>query len=170
MARYQYETSPRKLEPQYEPKKKKRQKIDVQNNDQDKKQEEHKKQEKLQKKRRKKIVLLLLGIFAVLFVISYRNSLINESFTKVKSLKEELALVEKENEQLQVNIESSTNLQNVEQAAINQLGMQKLTNDQKVYISLPKQDFVEPGTEDVTKQNEENWFQKILEEIKNIWR
>ena len=60
-------------------------------------------------------------------------------------------------------------MQNVEQAAKDQLGMQKLTNDQKVYISLPKQDFVEPGTEDVTKQSEENWFQKILEEIKNIW-
>ena len=169
MARYQYETSPRKLEPEYEPKKKKRQKVNVQKNDQIKKQEEQKKQENLQRKRRQRIVLLLLATFAVLFVISYRNSLINENFAKVKSLKEELALVEKENEQLKVNIESSTNLQNVEQAAKDQLGMQKLTNDQKVYISLPKQDFVEPGTEDVTKQSGENWFQKILEEIKNIW-
>ena len=114
MARYQYETSPRKLEPEYEPKKKKRQKVNVQKNDQIKKQEEQKKQENLQRKRRQRIVLLLLATFAVLFVISYRNSLINENFAKVKSLKEELALVEKENEQLQVNIESSTNFCNFE--------------------------------------------------------
>ena len=54
-----------------------------------------------------------------------------------------MSSLEKENEQLKVNIENSVNLNNIEQAAKEKLGMQKLTNKQAVYVSLPKKDYIE---------------------------
>lgn len=86
--------------------------------------------------------------------ISYRNSQINESFNQVQNLKKQLALLEKENEQTKVNIENSQNLSFIEQEAKTKLGMQKLTNKQTVYISLPKKDYVESATEEVKIEKE----------------
>ena len=41
--------------------------------------------------------------------------------------------------------------------------MQKLDNTQKIYVSLPKKDYVEPSTEKVVIDNVElSWFQKII--------
>ena len=101
-------------------------------------------------------------IFASLFVISYRNSLINESFNENEQLKTNLASLEKENEQLKVNLENSLNLTNIEKLAEEKLGMQKLDNSQKVYVSLDKKDYVEPASEKVVIEDNENWFTKIL--------
>ena len=142
---YQYETSPRKLEPEYNPKKKKKVKS---------KQNQSKKSAKLiQQERRKKFrqTLTVLAIFVVLVAISYRNSQINESFSKVQNLKTDLAAVQKENEQLEVNIENSLNLNNIEQAAKEKLGMQKLTNRQTVYVELPKQEYVKSAKEEIAQ-------------------
>lgn len=155
---YQYETSPRKLEPEYEPQK----------NPYAKKKpstlkKKNQKQQKRHLKSHVKAVMYIGIIFAVLFVISYRNSLINESFSKNEKLKSTLAMTEKENEQLQVNIENSLNLSNIEKIAKEKLGMQRLDNSQKVYVSLPKKDYVEPAVEEVViEETEENWFQKII--------
>ncbi len=43
-------------------------------------------------------------------------------------------LLQKENEQLKVNIENSLNLNNIEKAAKEKLGMKKLDNNQKTYM------------------------------------
>ena len=40
--------------------------------------------------------------------------------------------------------------------------MQKLDNAQKVYVSLPKKDYVEPATEDVIENENSNWFENIF--------
>lgn len=45
--------------------------------------------------------------------------------------------------------------------------MQKLDNKQKIYINLQKRDYVEPATEKVVIE-EQNWFQQIIQSIKNI--
>ena len=45
--------------------------------------------------------------------------------------------------------------------------MQKLTNKQTVYVTLPKRDYVEPATEEVVKQDEKNWFQQFVDKIFN---
>lgn len=158
---YQYETSPRKLEPEYEPQKnpyaKKRPSTLK------KKKYQTQKKPKRQLKSHVKAVMYIGVIFAVLFAISYRNSLINESFTKNEKLKATLAVTQKENEQLQVNIENSLNLSNIEKLAKEKLGMQKLDNSQKVYVSLPKKDYVEPAVEKVVLDDSEiSWFQKII--------
>jgi len=172
---YQYETSPRKLEPEYRPnkpnKKKQSQKL---NNDKNKTQLKKtnlqiKKEKALENKKAKaKLIIYMLIIFAAFFVITYRNSQIDESFMKVKSMQAELALLQKENEQLKVSIENSFNLSTIEQQAKELLGMQKLEDSQKEYISLPKKDFVEPVSEKIIIE-EDNWYQKLLKMITNLW-
>ncbi len=156
---YQYETSPRKLEPEYEPQKnpyvkKKSTTLKQKNNKQVK--------TKLHLKSHIKTVMFIGMIFSVLLAISYRNSLINESFNKNAELKNALATTQKENEQLQVNIENNLNLSNIEKLAKEKLGMQKLDNSQKVYVSLPKKDYVEPAVEEVVIDQETSLFQKII--------
>ena len=100
----------------------------------------------------------------------YQNSLITESFNHKEDLKKNLSAIEKENEQLQVNIEKSLNLNNVEQSAKEMLGMQKLDNSQKVYVSIPKEDYVESETEKIIVEEETNWFDKLIEAIKSIFK
>ena len=159
--RYQYETSPRKLEPEYEPIK----------NPYSKKKSTviKKKQEKIQHKRhikdQIKTVIYIGLIFASFVVISYRNSLINESFNENEKLKSNLAAIQKENEQLKVNLENSLNLSNIEKMAEKKLGMQKLDNSQKVYVSLDKEDYVEPASEKVVMVEEKSWFEELLDAL-----
>ena len=103
MARYQYETSPRKLEPRYKNTpntKNKKKKLEVVKNESRKKQEISKKE----KARRRSQICSVLVIFALLVVISYRNSLITEEFKAIQSLKSDLSNIEKENKQLEVSI------------------------------------------------------------------
>ena len=161
-ARYQYETSPRKLEPEYG-REKKNQKIKVV--------KDLPKQEikisKEQKMRHRKATLLVLAIFAVLLTISYRNTQINEKFNEMQTLKTELTSLQKENEQLQVTIENSLNLSNIEKQAKEKLGMQKLTNKQTVYVSLPKKDYIESATEKVEISDNKNWFEKFVDKLFN---
>lgn len=161
---YQYETSPRKLQPEYDPrrnpykqKKSSTQKIKKVN-------EQNKTKRKLKPK--VKLVFYIAVCFGILFAISYQNSLITENFNKKEDLKKNLSAIEKENEQLKVNIEKSLNLNNVEQSAKELLGMQKLDNSQKIYVSLPKKDYIETTTEGVIIEEETTSFLEKL--IKNI--
>jgi len=155
MARYQYETSPRKIETQY---KKKDVKRKISKNTQIQK----------QPKNRAVQIIKVLAIFFILLTISYRNSLINERFTDIKKLKSELALIEKENEQLKVNIESQMNLNTVEQKAKDELGMQKQTKNQTRYVNIEKTDFIEPAVEEVVIEEKETFITKIINMITNI--
>ena len=157
---YQYETSPRKLEPEYRP---------IENPYKNKKTTTKKKATTNNKKSVKhalkpkiKVALYIAAGFAILFTISYRNSLITERFNQKEKLKQDVAAVQKENEQLKVNIESSLNLNNVEQQAKEKLGMQKLDNSQKIYINLPKKDYIESAAEEVVIDENLNIWQKII--------
>lgn len=160
---YQYETSPRKLQPEYKPNKNRNRNKNKNNkksvhtsNDSNKNKSTKKVNQKL-----RAVKYLTIGFF-ILFAISYRNSVINESFKEKEKLKKELSAIQKTNEQLQVNIENSLNLNNVEQSAKEKLGMQKPTNSQKVYVSLPKKDYIRPATEEVLVEEEMSWFEKII--------
>ena len=162
--RYQYETSPRKLEPDIR-KEKKKQNIKVVKD----LPKQDVKLSKEQKRKHRNATLLVIAIFAVLFTISYRNTQINEKFNEIQTLRTELSSLQKENEQLQVTIENSLNLSNIEKQAKEKLGMQKLTNKQTVYVSLPKKDYIESATEkvEISDSNEGNWFQKFVDKIFN---
>lgn len=167
---YQYETSPRKLEPEYKPKRKKTNTKSNNDKTQVKKTNlQIKKEKELKNKEFKaKFIIYMLLMFSAFFVITYRNSQIDESFMKVKSMQAELALLQKENEQLKVSIENSFNLSTIEQQAKELLGMQKLEDSQKEYITLPKKEFIEPVSEKIIIQ-EDNWYQKLIKIITNLW-
>ena len=168
--KYQYETSPRKLEPEYAPKKnnykgkkstarktiKKENKID---------------KKKIQEERRqhRKMIMYVILAFSILFAISYRNAQIDENFEKVQDYKKELAAVEKENSQLELAIESNLNLSNIEQQAKELLGMQKLTNQQIVYVNLEKDDHIESVAESVNIE-EESFIDKVINTVKSLFK
>ena len=159
--KYQFETSPRKIESDYNyqsenyptkktaPKTKKKTIISSKN-------------ETVNKKDRIKMIISILAVFSAVFTISYRNSKIDESFSKNEELKKAYLAVEKENEQMKVEIENSLNYNNIEQQAKEQLGMQKLSNKQTVYVNLPKKDYVEHRAEEVTVKEEKNIFKNII--------
>lgn len=165
-SRYEYETSPRKIDPNVQRRKRqqpRKEKIKVV--------EDLPKQDvklsKAQKKRQTKSTLAVIGIFIVLLTVSYRNSQINEKFNSLQKLKKELSSIQKENEQLEVNIANSVNLNTIEKLAKEKLGMQKLTNKQTVYITLPKKDYVESASEEIVVEEEKNWFEKLIDNIFN---
>ena len=167
--KYEYETSPRKLKPEQLPNKsipkKKKSTLDV-------KKLEKNKAEKIKNEKKKKFKLTLyvcLG-FAMLFAMSYRYSLINEQFNNVQKLKKELATIQKENERLQIDVESDLNLSNIEQSAKEMLGMQKLDSRQTIYVALDKKDYVQPAAAQVVITEEENNFQKAISYIKGFFK
>jgi len=166
--RYQYETSPRKLEPEYTPiknpyktKKTTARKV--------KKTSNNNRAKQLKKQQNKAIKYLLVG-FAIIFGICYRNSQIDENFAAVQDLKEEVAEVEKQNAQLEISIENGLNLNNLEQEAKEKLGMQKLNSNQTIYITLPKTDYIEPAAEQVVIEETQSGIKGIISGIGNIFK
>lgn len=161
---YEYGTTPRKIEPSNKPTKTKKREIQKQIEINER---QRKEALKLEKRKHNKNVAFVIAIFLILLTISYRSSLINEKFNELQTAKEKLASIEKTNGQLQVNIESSLNLSNVEESAKEKLGMQKLDNGQKVYVTLDKKDYVEGATTDIdlTEDSNDSWFQKIMNKI-----
>ena len=172
---YQYDTNPRKLKPEYErerkrvqkkhPAKKKvsttKSKVTVNN--------KKEQQVKLEIKSKIFLVIKCFIMFAILFLIIFRNSQRNESFAMIQSLKAQMTSIQKENDQLEVSIQNSININNIEQAAKEKLGMQKRTNKQTRYINLSKKDYVEPKSEKVIFEQETNWWTNIIKNIKNIF-
>ena len=161
--KYQYETSPRTLKPEYEPKKNPYTKKKSSTF----KQKKQKIQEKKHIKPNVKAVLYVLIGFTILFAISYRNSLITASFNETEDLKKQLSSLQKENAQLEINIQNSLNLSNIEKSASSLLGMKKLDESQKVYVNLPKKDYVEPASEQVVVTEEKAWYEKLWDSIIN---
>ncbi len=163
---YNYDTSPRKIEPTFEDTSVKETKqVKNENKIRAKKQQQSK--AKQTKKNLTNIFYLFTG-FAILLTISYRYAVINSSFTEKESLKGELAELQKSNQQLKVSIEQGTNINNIEQEAKEKLGMQKLDNNQKVYINLDKSDYVESSIDIQSEDELETWWSKLLKDIFNI--
>lgn len=167
--KYQYETSPRKLEPEYTP---------IKNPYKSKKTTARKietvpkkniREAQIKKQKRKAIKYLIVG-FIILFGMSYRSSQIDENFAKIQDLKQELAEVEKQNAQLEISIENGLNLNNLEQEAKEQLGMQKLNSKQTTYITLPKTDYIEQAAEEVIIEENQGVIKGIISGIGNIFK
>lgn len=168
---YQFETSPKKLQPEYEPEKhehkvKTNKKVKTQIQNPRANQNRASKQDF--NKKVKFICYILFG-FTVLFTISYRNSIINEKFNEKESLKAELAEIQKINEQLEVSVENELNLTTVEKLAKQKLGMSKLNNSQKIYVSLQKKEYVESKSENIMIDKEQNMYEQITDKLKDLF-
>lgn len=162
--KYQYETSPRKMQPQRGTKRQRKQNTL-------KLVEEQRENIKITKEeynKRVKIIGIVILAFAMLLVISLRNSKINESFSDIKTMETNLALLDKENEQARVSIENGLNLNNIEKQAKENLGMQKIMTSQTKYISLDKKDYIAPVADDFIVE-EESVFKKMMDIIGNMF-
>ena len=160
---YEYGTTPKKIKPSENNKKQ---------NKYNKQLEINKKQRqeaiKLEKKRHNQNVAFIIAVFLILLVISYRSSLINEKFSNIQKNKSTLASLQKTNDQLKVSIEESLNLKNVDATAKEKLGMQKLDNEQKVFVSLDKKDYIVASNEEINivqSEEETNWFINLFNKI-----
>ena len=167
---FQYETSPRKLQPEYEPNKNpyKKKKSSLSKTKANSNKQQKKSVAKKKNKYNYKPVAYIMITFAMLFTISYRYSLINEQHNAKEEIKSKVSAVQKENEQLKVSIENSLNLSSVAKAAEDKLGMQKLDNNQKIYLDLQKKDYVEPASEEVIINDNISWFERILNTLTQI--
>lgn len=163
---YQYETSPRKLQPEYRPNKRRNFEEERKQKEEQLKRAKQKRIELQQRKRRyHKNIGIIIGVFLVLLAISYRNSLITEKFNEIQDQKSQLAMLDKTNSQLEVSIEESISLNNVEKEAKDKLGMQKLENDQKVYVNLDKKDYTESVKDEIATDDNTNWFANFINKI-----
>ena len=168
--RYQYETSPRKIRPEYNPKKKTtKRETRSEKEAREKRELEEKKQKEMQLKQEKrqhhKNIALVLAMFLLLLTVSYRNSLITERFSEIQDKKQELSAIQKTNEQTAVSIEGSINLKSLEKSATDKLGMQKLENSQKVYVTLPKEDYTESATQEIAEESNSNWIENLIAKL-----
>ena len=166
-AKYQYGTNPRKVDPDYNRRTKK-----VPQKRQLKIVEDLPRQQikvsKEQRRRQLKMTVTVVGLFLLLLTISCRNSQIDKQFNQIQEQKKQLAELQKENEQLRVSIENSLNLSNIEKVAKEELGMQKLSSKQTVYVTLPKKDYVESASEKVVIDEDKSWWEKIVDKIFNF--
>ena len=165
--KYQYGTSPRKIEPDYDRRTKKTQQRSRLKIVKDKPRQQVK-ISKEQKMKQLKMTVTVVGLFLLLLTISCRNSQIDKQFNQIQDQKKQLAALQKENEQLKVSIENSVNTSNIEKVAKEELGMQKLSSKQTVYVTLPKKDYVESASEKVVINEEKNWLEKIFDKIFNF--
>lgn len=162
--KYQYGTSPRKLEPEYTRKSKQKTKRKQLKVVEDLPRKQVKISEE-QKQRQFKMTVFVVGLVLALLTISCRNSQIDKQFNQIQDQKKQLAALQKENEQLKVSIENSVNISNIEKIAKEELGMQKLNSKQTVYVTLPKKDYVESASEKVIIEQNKNWFEKLADKI-----
>ena len=162
---YQYETSPRKYEPEYTPKKSKKTEVKrkTSKKEQEKiKIEKQKEKRKLEKKQKAKQMIIVFAVFGMLLTVSYREISIMEMFNQKKDLENQLALVEKENGQIEKSIkeeESKLDWNKIKQIATEELGMQK---KEEISVDLNKTDNVEVQNTYI-KDNKENIIEKIIE-------
>ena len=157
---YQYDTNPRKLKPEYEPVKKEYPKKSTA------RKVNRKEEAKRRRRLHRKVISYIALCFSALFVISYRYSMIDDTYAALDDKKVELAAVEKEATQLEANIESGLNLGKIEEEAKETLGMKKLSTEQIVYVTLPKTDHVETSSEEVKSSDfEGNWIMQIINKI-----
>lgn len=169
MAYYEYETSPRKIRPEFERETyykvpEARKKVNTQSQ-----KKTVKKANKVEHSMVFKYCAISMCIFTILLALIYSDSRVDEAFSKIQTLKTEMSKLQKENDQLEIGIQNSLNLNNIEQAAKEMLGMQKLSSKQIVYINLSKEDYVLPTTETVIIEDNTSLFIKIKNFIRDVF-
>lgn len=168
-ASYQYGTSPRKYESEYTNRKstskttsKKVETKKAQKKPTVKKSAEKQKAKKAQERKSKLgQMVLVFAIFGMLLTLSYREIAIMEMFNQKKDLENQLAVIEKENGQVEKSItevESALDWNSIQQKATDELGMQKKTGTP---VDLEKSDNVETSSQFI-KEEETSLVEKII--------
>lgn len=165
---YQYETSPRKYEPEYTPKKTTRKNVEkrqISKNRTTKTKYQTAKNKKVQeKKKQAKQIIIVAVIFGMLLAVSYREISIMEMFNQKKKMENNLAVIEKENGQVEKSIrevESTLDWNKIKQVATDELGMKTKSG---LPLELEKSDNVETENK-LIKEEKTNWLEEIIKKI-----
>ena len=123
--------------------------------------EKQRTQKAKQKKSRVLQVVAVLAVFGMLLALSYREITIMEMFNQKKNMENQLAIIQKENGQIEKSIkeeESKLNWNEIKKTASEQLGMQiKVATP----VDLEKLDNVETTTK-LIKKEETNFVEEII--------
>ena len=158
---YQYGTSPRKYEPEYSPKKTKKTTTKQVPKKQTTKKKAVKNQTKQNARIKTKMIFAVIMVFGMLLTISYREIALMEMFNQKKGLENKLAVIDKENGQIDKNIkeiESTLDWNKIKQVATEQLGMEAKA---VIPIDLEKTDFIEKD-EKLLKEEKQSLFEKVF--------
>lgn len=162
---YQYDTNPRKYEIEYPVRqtvKKKEQSKKISKKEAERIRIQNQKKQKAEERKRKvRQVIVIFAIFGMLLTVSYREISIMEMFNQNKELEGQLALIEKENGQVEKSIkevESTLDWNKIKQIATEELGMQSKTG---TVIDLEKKDNVETEYKFI-KEDETSVLEKIV--------
>ena len=159
---YQYETSPRKYEPEYTTRKTtKKQTPKVSKKEIEKRLEKERAKKAEERKKKAKQIFAVVFVFIMLLTVSYREIQIMEMFDQKKEQEDKLALIEKENGQVEKNIkeeESKLEWNTIKQRATEELGIEVKTG---IPINLEKSDNVETENTYI-KEDETSWLEKIV--------
>ena len=166
---YQYGTSPRKYDIEYTTTAKQVKSKTNQKQVQTKPKELKNKTSKTEAKKnvqegksRALQVVVVLAIFGMLLTVSYREIAIMEMFNQKKNLENNLAVIQKEDGQVEKSIkevESTLDWNSIQQKATEQLGMQKKAGTP---VDLDKSDNVETSSK-LIKEESSNIIDKIIE-------
>ena len=166
---YQYGTSPRKYDIEYTTTAKQVKSKTKQKQIQTKPKELKNKTPKTEAKKnvqegksRALQVVVVLAIFGMLLTVSYREIAIMEMFNQKKNLENNLAVIQKEDGQVEKSIkevESTLDWNSIQQKATEQLGMQKKAGTP---VDLDKSDNVETSSK-LIKEESSSIIDKIIE-------
>ena len=166
---YQYGTSPRKYDIEYTTTAKQVKSKTKQKQVQTKPKELKNKTTKTEAKKnvqegksRALQVVVVLAIFGMLLTVSYREIAIMEMFNQKKNLENNLAVIQKEDGQVEKSIkevESTLDWNSIQQKATEQLGMQKKAGTP---VDLDKSDNVETSNK-LIKEESSSIIDKIIE-------
>ena len=166
---YQYGTSARKFETEYPTRiakknttAKKAEDSKVEKKSYAKKRIEKQRTQKAKERKNKLLqVVSVLIVFGMLLALSYREIAIMEMFNQKKNLENQLAVIQKENGQVEKSIkevESTLDWNKIQQIASEKLGMQAKV---ATAIDLEKADNVET-THKFIKEEETNFIENII--------
>ena len=111
-----------------------------------------------------KQILIVIGIFIMLLIVSFREISIMEMFNNKKKMENNLALIQKENGQVEKDIkaqESKLDWNMIKQKATEELGMQEAN---KIAIELDKSDNVEKEVT-LIKADNTSFLEKLIEKF-----
>lgn len=108
----------------------------------DKKAEKEKLRQQKLKAARRKLALYMIVFFIAMFAILFRYVRIYDLHSDVASQTKKLETIRMENEQTKLTIENMTDKTKIQEYAENELGLQKITSTQTVYLNPTKENYM----------------------------
>ena len=110
------------------------------------------------------VVVTVLCALAVAFSVLYSKLEISDYTTMISEAKSEMEQLERENIRLHAELDSMYTLDNVEQVASEELGLQKTQSSQITYITMNTEEMTEVAEENTNIfVSIKNWFYSILD-------